>query len=583
MTTSSPSAADSPRTPEPRRILRWVLLGLGVYLLVVGALLAWSAIEARRGLNELDALRVEAGPEELLDGSASTRLAEARSRFGRATDLGDNAFVAPLRILPVVGRQLRAFGAMAGAAEELTVVAGDGVDQAETIAADGLPAGSRRVAVLEELVDVTDSAAARLAVVDLGPDEALVGPLAEARERFVTEKTAVEELLLDTRDAANGLVEVFEGPSAYLLLAANNAEMRAGAGMALSAGLLQFEDGEVELEDMTSTSELQLPGGVDEYDAEFEALWGFANPDEEWRNLLLSPRFPASASLGQDMWDALGRPEVDGVLTVDIAALRSLLEALGPVQVGDRTISSDNVVRLLQHDQYVGIESDEQAARRDELGDVARAVVDRLDKSSPDLAALVAGLRQAASGRHLLLWSDDRGLQRAWEEIGVGGVLDADDLLVGVLNEGNNKLDQFLRVEAELDPGPDREAQLILEVTNEVGPGEPAYIAGAAPEQVGGYGIYPGYLAAALPAGTEVTVAEGPEITLGGPDGDSEFVAANVRIAPGETVRWVLDLTVPDGLDSVRIAPSARLPAVRWTVDGQQWRDDRVPSRRVEW
>ncbi len=79
------------------------------------------------------------------------------------------------------------------------------------------------------------------------------------------------------------------------------------------------------------------------------------------------------------------------------------------------------MVRLLQHDQYVGVENDEQAARRDQLGDVAEAVVDRLDTSSPDLATLVGGLRRAAAGRHVLLWSDQRGLQRAWEEIGVGG------------------------------------------------------------------------------------------------------------------------------------------------------------------
>ena len=64
--------------------------------------------------------------------------------------------------------------------------------------------------------------------------------------------------------------------------------------------------------------------GSQEYDAEFTALWGFANPDEEWRNLVLSPRYPASADLARDMWAALGRPPVDGVLMVDIAALREL-------------------------------------------------------------------------------------------------------------------------------------------------------------------------------------------------------------------------------------------------------------------
>lgn len=565
------------------RILRWILVGAGCYLAVVAALLGWSAIEARGGLNELEQLRAEAGPRELLDGSAITRIDEAGSRFARAERLARNPVTAPMRVLPVVGRQVRAVGAMAGAAEELTRAAADGVDEASSRAGAGLPSGAERVDLLNDLADVSDRAAARLAVVDLGPDEALIGPIGSARNRFAEEKTALEETLLDARDAAQGMAVVFAGPSDYLLLATNNAEMRAGAGMALSAGVLRFDGGEVELGDMQSTFELQVPGGVDEYDAQFAALWGFANPDEEWRNLILSPRYPASAELGRDMWSALGEPAIDGVLAVDIAALQALLEVLGPVEVDGTQISADNVVRLLQHDQYVGVETDEQAARRDRLGDVADAVVDLLDTSDPDLGALVSGLRGSAAGRHLLLWSDDRGLQRAWEATGVGGVLDEDELLVGVLNEGQNKLDQFLRVDAELETGPGQQGRLTIEATNEVPPGEPAYIAGVDPDRVGGYGVYPGYLAASLPGGTEATVAEGPPITLGGPDGASQFVAANLRIAPGETVRWVLDLVAPDGLDSVRIAPSARLPGVRWTIGDEQWDDAQAPSRRIEW
>jgi hypothetical protein len=562
---------------------RWGPRLLALYLALAGVLLAWSAVEARSGLDELERLRAEAGPQELLDGTAGERINSAQDAFGRASSLADNAFLAPLGFVPVLGRQVRAVGSMATAAEKLTTVAGEGVDEASALAAAGLPTGPERIVVLEELAAITDRAAASLAVIDLGSEEALTGPVGDARTRFGVEKTALEETLLDSRDVAQGMAEVFTGPSSYLLLAANNAEMRAGAGMALSAGMLLFENGEVELDDMQSTSELQLPGGVDEYDAEFAALWGFANPDEEWRNLMLSPRYPASADLARDMWAALGRPPVDGVLMVDIAALRELLGALGPVDVDGRRITEDNVVRLLQHDQYVGVESDEQAARRDELGDVADAIVDLLDTSSPDLGALMGGLRRSAAGRNILFWSNDRGLQRAWESIGIGGVLGPSDLLVAVLNEGNNKLDQFLGVEATLEPGPGRQGRLRLEVTNRVGPGEPAYISGVRPEAVGGYGVYPGYLAVSLPGGTEAEVAEGPPLTLGGPDGESQFLAASVRIAPGETVRWTLDLTLPEGVDEVRIAPSARLPATRWTVGDRRWRDDRTPSRRIPW
>jgi hypothetical protein len=165
----------------------------------------------------------------------------------------------------------------------------------------------------------------------------------------------------------------------------------------------------------------------------------------------------------------------------------------------------------------------------------------------------------------------------------VGGEVPPDGVLVSVLNDGNNKLDPFLDVRAELTPEDAHSGTLRLELTNEVGPDEPPYISGAFPDQVGGYGVYPGRVSVTFPAGTELIVEEGPEPEVQGSDGGSETVAAAIRLAPGETLRWTIRWVLGQDLDALRVLPSARAPGIRWRVPGEQrWNDERVPRHTVE-
>jgi hypothetical protein len=284
------------------------------------------------------------------------------------------------------------------------------------------------------------------------------------------------------------------------------------------------------------------------------------------------------------MWVALGRPEVDGALTVDVLALEDLLEAVGPVVIGTEQVDHTNVRRLLLHDQYTRVTQDDQgqAARRDVLGAVARAVLERFDTAEPDPGALARALRDAASGRHLMLWSTDPASQQAWRGVGVAGELEPDGVLVAVLNDGNNKLDPFLDIDARLTPTDATHGTLRLRVTNTVGPDEPPYISGARPQDVGGYGIYPGQLSVSFPAGTELSVARGPEAGVAGPDGVSEVITAGVRIAPGDTVVWEVDYVLGQPLDGLRILPSARWPGIDWRAGGQRWNDENRPRQTVD-
>lgn len=582
---AEPARADAPSSPpeRPRRWVRRLLWAVGAYVVVCGLLLAVSVLLARQGIDELQTFRREATPGDLLDGTAAERLGRAESDLDRAAMLVDGPWMVPLRMVPGLGRQVDAVRSMVVGSADVTALAVAGVDEAEAAVGGGIPTGPGRVDALRTLAGVAETTAASLHGIETGPQSWLVPGLGAAAADFAGEKTELEESLLRTRDASAALATVLEGPSTYLLLAANNGEMRSGSGMLLSAGLLTAADGELEVTDLDPTAEMVLPEPVGITDPDIEQQWGFSGPDQDFRNLLLSPRFGPNAEMATRMWAALGRPEVDGVITIDVLALEGLLEAVGSVAVGADVIDHTNVRRLLLHDQYTRVTDDVegQTARRDVLGTVAGAVLERFDTTAADPGPLARALRDAAAGRHLMIWSRDESLEQAWRGVAVAGDVAADGVLVSVLNDGNNKLDQFLEVDAELVPADATAGTLRLELTNTVPAGEPPYIAGAFPEEVGGYGVYPGRLVVHFPAGTGLEVIAGPEATISGPDGGSTLLATEIRVLPGETLVWELGYELGQDLDGLRILPSARFPGIEWTVGARSWSDRRVPSRTV--
>jgi hypothetical protein len=578
------AAEVEPAAPRRRRWVRRLVWVAVLYVLACVAVAAVAALFAYQGIAELRAVRRDATPADLVDGSAAGRLDEASADLDRAASLIGGPWMTPLRLVPGLGRQVDAVQSMVVGSADLTDAAADGMADAHALVGEGVPSGPARVDALRDLADVAERAAGRLAAVDDAPDSWLVPGLRGAAREFTDQKDGLEETLLRSRDASRALATVLDGPSTYLLFAANNAEMRAGSGMLLSAGLLEAEDGNLDVSDLEPTAEMVLTEGVGIEDPDLQSLWGFSGGDQDFRNLLLSPRFAPNAEQATRMWEALGNPPVDGVITVDVLALQELLGVVGPVAIGSEQVDETNVRRLLLHDQYSRVSQDDagQQARRDVLGTVARAVLERFDTSEPDPGALARALRDAAAGRHLMLWSADAGLEQAWRGVDVAGELEPDGVLATVLNDGNNKLDPFLEVAATLTPADGTHGTIRLVATNTVGPDEPPYISGPNPEVVGGYGVYPGRLSLSFPAGTRLTVRSGPDPQESGSDGPSEVLTAAIRVAPGATVTWVVDYELGQPLDVLRVLPSARWPGVRWTVGDERWDDAGRPRATVD-
>ena len=105
-----------------------ILVGLGVLLLLVwvafAALqLAKARQEAVTGINGLESLRASMTVESVNRGSDLAGLRRANAHFRAANNRTRSPALAPLRILPVVGRQIRSVDALTAAASDVTTIA----------------------------------------------------------------------------------------------------------------------------------------------------------------------------------------------------------------------------------------------------------------------------------------------------------------------------------------------------------------------------------------------------------------------------------------------------------------------------
>lgn len=574
-----------------RRLLLLGGVALCVWVVLAALWVIRLALDLQEGNDAARAAREQLGADEIAEQEPLPDLRVAAKRLTAARDRAGGIVLAPLRLAPVIGRQLRSIEALSGAAAEVAEAGVDAVERAAIVFDDPAGAGRDRVEQVRELRDIVRDVAADLETVDdLGPVEGLLGPLADARNDLAADLVEAHSALQDARAGADAALSLITGPRRYLVLAANNAEMRAGSGMWLQGGTLVTGDGDLELEEMVSVGLAQPPAGAVVPEGDFAARWGFLLPGDEWRNLMASPRFAESAALAVDMWRAAGRGEVDGVIAVDAIGLQAIVKATGPVTVGDRTLDADGVPEHVLHDQYLQLDDDEgfdeqNAGRRDQLALLARSAVDAIDAGDYPASTLIRTLGEAVAGRHLLAWSTDDVEQRGWVAAGMDGDLGPRSMLVSILNRGANKLDWFLDVDAELsvernDGGWDVTVE--LEVVNGAPAGEPKYVQGPYGNIGLDAGEYRGILAVNVPGAASGARFEGIDrLTVAGADGPTRVVGFQFDLARGARREFVLRFHLSAAMRELVVEPSARVPETTWHYGSSDWKDSQ--STTAKW
>lgn len=578
-------------SPAPNPWKRRILLGIGVAFLVWLVAAALLLLDAKRsidaGVAQLEAARDRLSPGELVSGDGRAALELAEDDFNRASSNASSPLLAPFELVPIVGQQVRSVEAQTEAAADVVAIGEQAMREAEAQFEENPQTGPARVALMEEVAQIAADAEEQMRSVELGPDFFLVGPVGDARAEFADRLKEVATALTDSQAIATGFAEFLRGPTRYLVLAANNAEMRAGSGMWLSAGVVTVQDGDFTLTDMVPTGDLTLPEGAVQVTGEFAERWGWFGPTRDLRNTAATPRFDVTAPLAAQMWQATTGEVVDGVLVVDPITLRALLAAEGSVDAGGVTLDASNVLPYIFLDQYRAapdLDAD-QAARRDQLGAVARAAVDAFEVGEWDPPTLVDELAPAGQGRHVLAWSSDPVEQGAWEAAGISGELTDESLLVSVMNTGGNKLDQFLTVDGTIgvsSSSAGSDVTVRLELANNAPAGEPTYVLGPFPGTGLGEGVYRGIVAVDVPGvATRVQIEGGAGQAVAGPDGPARVIATTAQLGRGETRAVTVTFRLPEGVDELRVEPSAREPAIEWRAGDQRWIDDH--AERVEW
>ena len=316
---------------------------------------------------------------------------------------------------------------------------------------------------------------------------------------------------------------------------------------------------------------------------DLERNWGWLEPGVDWRNLGLTPQFDVTAELAARMWAARTGQQVDGVLAVDVAGLRQILDGHrpGPGRPA-MTVDADNVEQYLLHDQYAGL-SDNSAGtrpRRTRSVPSPTAVLRQLQGQSTDLRTLASAVAGAVAGRHLMVWSSDPTTQAAWVAERRERHPDAD--LAG-RDRGQPGRQQARPVPAgvgaRVHPARRRRTPTVTLTTtldNRTPDGQSQFIAGPYPGLPLVYGDYSGDRGRQPARRRPEHHHDRRRTVVGrGAEGPTWLVAAPLVVHQGGRPRWSSGSVCRRPTASMTVVPSARIPAEQWTSGGRPFTDDR--------
>lgn len=231
----------------------------------------------------------------------------------------------------------------------------------------------------------------------------------------------------------------------FLLLFANDTELRPGGGFIGVYGLAVTRDGEIvhlETNDVYSLDDsvpadyaVTPPAPLSRYLG--STRWNFR--DANW-----SPDFSTSAqtavTLMRQEYSASGQPvpDVHGVLMFTPSFISRLLTLIGPVTIEDQTFTPENIADTLEYQVEYGYVGDGIPAhqRKDIVARMTDVVVDRLialpSSSWPQLFTV---LTEGFAAKELALWSPEETAQATYVDAGWAGEVglkSADDVLMVV-------------------------------------------------------------------------------------------------------------------------------------------------------
>ncbi|QNO38098.1 DUF4012 domain-containing protein [Protaetiibacter sp. SSC-01] len=549
--------------------VRWVVLG-GIALLLI-----WSGWLVVRGLIARDQLTAAApAARELaavvVEGEAEATAplaAELKDRADTAWEMTHDPVWRASEYVPWVGPNLAAVRQITEVARTIT---GEGIDP---LLAAATEFDAEAFAVVDGRVDLgpiiavrgdidlanaaMTSAREQAAAIDI---DATVGPVRDAVDQMLA-LVGDATSSVDALDRTAHLLPAMLGQGGSrntLVLIQNNAELRASGGVSGALALLTASDGKIDLAGQASTRDFDPPFDepVVPLDQPTESLYG-AITGEYIQNVNLTPWFDTTGELSKMMWERRFGGTIDAVVAVDPVLLSYLLEAAGPVEVGDVTLSSDNAVDVLLSETYARFA--EPADQDAFFASAAQTVFAAVTGGDVEPRALVEALVRGGEERRIRIWNARAEEQRLVEGTTLSGILPADNSQgpgIGVYfnDDTGAKMDYYLDADVKVGSGVCRgDGRPTYRVSVTLTSTAPMDGATSLPDYVTGggrYGVEPGRIKTFVnvygPVGsaTQGVTYPGSADQLNGQvaiDRGRPAVVVPTELAPGETITLVYD------------------------------------------
>lgn len=395
--------------------------------------------------------------------AAGATLGSVRQDAQRAHQLTGDPVWGVAAHIPVLGRDLRAARDVSSVLAGLTTAAQPleqvlpQLDPQRTQAAGGRIDTAALTTLAQTLPAVsTQVSAGAITIGELDPDRLrprIADGVRELDDALSGARTPLAETVPVMRDLPAMLGST--GPKQWVVLLQQDAEARGTGGLVGAYAEIRTDRGKLDLVRAEPRGELDRGPAIPtaSVPADLRRLWG--RDLTEWAGFNASAHFPHTGELVAAGWKKrTGGPAPDYVAAVDQYVVAGLLAGTGPVTVRGVTISEQNAVEFLSRTVYERWSDPHDVdAVTTEL---VRAVFGKVTTGQFDLPSTVRAMREPVEQRRLLMWADDADQQHRLERLPVAGTLPADPgpfAMAVVNNGGGNKLDAYLKVHTDYQPG----------------------------------------------------------------------------------------------------------------------------------
>ena len=245
--------------------------------------------------------------------------------------------------------------------------------------------------------------------------DAAATPLANVGAAATTAAPALPEAL-----GANGTKR-------YLVCALNDAELYGSGGAPLHVTMIELANGKFSTPISGTTGVSISPGWPSlSWDKVGGLPWYEPAAKYSFGQTTYQPNFPFAGQNIMRAWETEKYPKLDGVLTLDIAAVANILRETGPIDTeGYGNLTADNIRRKVLIDAYRQYPADVPGAneKRRAFNDALVTKLTSVMTDPGNARGVAAGIAASIPERHLQAYMTDSTLQKSITELHADGAL----------------------------------------------------------------------------------------------------------------------------------------------------------------